>query len=45
MKNGYCGKITNKGAQVVKAPYAQSKTKGTKVKTGEDLRAKNGGNK
>ena len=42
-KNGYAGKISNAGAQVVKAPLNASakKGKGT-VKTGSDLR---GGNK
>ncbi len=36
MKDGY--KVTNKGAQEVKAPISQSSAKGGKVKTGGDLR-------
>ena len=38
MAKGYEGKITNKGAQEVKAPYAQSEGKKPKVITGGDLR-------
>ncbi len=38
MAKGYEGKITNKGAQMVKAPFAQPAGKDPKVKTGGDLR-------
>lgn len=38
-KSGYIGKITNAGAQVVKAPVAQNSKKGNAtVKQGNDLR-------
>lgn len=39
-KKGYTGRISNKGAQEVKAPYPQGKPKGATVKTGGDLRSK-----
>lgn len=39
-KKSYIGRISNKGAQEVKAPYPQSKPKGAAVKTGGDLRSK-----
>lgn len=39
-KKGYIGKVSNKGAQEVKAPYPQGKPKGATVKTGGDLRSK-----
>jgi len=39
-KNGYAGRISNSGAQVVKAPLNQNIKKGkSKVKTGTDLRS------
>ncbi len=38
-KNAYAGSIKNSGTQVVKAPFAQEKSKGGKVKTGGDLRS------
>lgn len=41
-KGSYVGKITNKGAQVVKAPISQPGSKGGAVRRGEDLRG--GGN-
>ena len=44
MKN-YAGKITNKGAQEVKAPYAQAEGKQPKVVTGGDLRTGKKGKK
>lgn len=38
-KNGYIGKISNSGAQVVKAPLAQGNGKGKSVvHKGNDLR-------
>lgn len=40
MKNGYEGKISNHGAQEVKALYQQSGSKQGKTKTGGDLRSK-----
>lgn len=39
----YAGKVSNKGAQEVKALYPQGKPKGAKVQKGEDLRAKKSG--
>ena len=36
----YAGKISNKGSQMVKAPYAQEAGKTSKVVKGDDLRAK-----
>ena len=43
MKNpGYVGKISNSGAQVVKAPNQEVKKGTGKVKTGTDLRAGKG---
>lgn len=40
MKNpGYAGKISNTGAQVVKAPNQSVKKGSGKVKTGSDLRS------
>lgn len=41
-KGSYVGKISNKGAQVVKAPLAQSAGKKPTVKKGGDLRSKGG---
>lgn len=38
-KNGYIGKVSHQGAQVVKAPQGGGKTKGGKVVRGEDLRS------
>lgn len=39
MKSGYAGKIQNTGAQIVKAPLANTAKKGSgKVKSGTDLR-------
>lgn len=45
--NGYTGKVSHQGAQVVKAPYQDGgKTKGGNViKGGDDLRNGNGGKK
>ncbi len=41
--NGYIGKISNKGAQVVEAPIPQSAAKKGVVSKGKDLRGgKNG---
>lgn len=37
-KPTYAGKIGNGGTQVVEALYKQPDTKGTKIKTGTDLR-------
>lgn len=42
MAKSYAGKITNKGAQEVKAPYAQGGGKEPKIKTGGDLRTGKG---
>lgn len=43
MKDGYEGKITNAGSQMVAAPNAQPKTPANvKVTTGKDLRSKAG---
>lgn len=39
-QKGYIGKVSHKGAQVVKAPYTESAGKSSKVVKGEDLRAK-----
>lgn len=36
----YAGKVSNKGAQEVKALYPQGKPKGATVKKGGDLRSK-----
>lgn len=37
--NGYIGKVSHQGAQVVKVPYGgSSQTKGGNVVRGEDLR-------
>lgn len=41
-KGSYVGKISNKGAQTVKAPLAQPKGKKPTVKTGGDLRTGGG---
>lgn len=41
--SGYAGKISNKGAQQVKAVYSQGKAKSDKVTTGNDLRTKKNG--
>lgn len=41
--SGYAGKISNKGAQEVKAVFPQSCGKSSKVTTGNDLRNKKGG--
>ncbi len=40
MKKGYEGKISNHGAQEVKAVFPQNGGKQGKTKTGGDLRAK-----
>ena len=40
-KKGYIGKVSNKGAQEVKAPIPQQAPKTGKVKTGGDLRTGN----
>ena len=41
MKNGYVGKISNAGVQVVEAPVKPKAKKGkTVVKKGDDLRSK-----
>lgn len=40
MKQGYEGKISNKGTQHVKAPYPQTKGPSSNVKKGDDLRSK-----
>jgi len=42
-KSGYSGKISNKGAQQVKAPYPQGGSGKNTVKTGGDLRSKKTG--
>ena len=39
-KGSYVGKITNKGAQEVKAPLKQPASKSPKVHTGGDLKEK-----
>ena len=40
MKNaGYAGRVTNKGAQYVEAPFAQKRGKSPKIIKGGDLRA------
>ena len=42
-EKGYQGKITNSGAQAVKAPHSQEHTqKGTVIQRGTDLRTGNG---
>ena len=45
MAKGYAGKITNKGAQEVKAPFAQAEGKKPTVKMGGDLRSGKSGKK
>lgn len=40
---GYCGRISNAGAQVVKAPNQQPKGKQDQVLRGTDLRTGNTG--
>lgn len=38
MKQGYAGRINNKGNQVVKASFNTANSKSPKVKRGSDLR-------
>ncbi len=40
MEKSYIGKVTNGGAQKVKAPYPQKTQTNAKTQTGGDLRAK-----
>lgn len=41
-KGSYVGRISNKGAQEVKAPLSQGAGKKPTIKTGGDLRSKGG---